>query len=165
MSLVLKKIEAKIMDWKQAKSSVSSWKTKGQEIVFTNGCFDILHYGHFRYLAEARELGDRLVIGLNSKKSVRNLKGPGRPVNDEKTRLFQLAALEFVDIVVVFEEETPYELIKLLMPDVLVKGGDWPVEQIVGSDIVLENGGRVKSLTFVEGYSTTKIIQKIKRKF
>lgn len=159
---MIKKIESKILNWKQAEKIVSKWKAANERIVFTNGCFDLLHFGHLHYLAEARDLGERLVIGLNSEDSVRRLKGPHRPINDEKTRQFQLASLEFVDAVVVFEQDTPYDLIVLLKPDVLVKGGDWKADQIVGSDIVLSNGGTVKSLPFVEGYSTTNIEQKIK---
>ena len=138
---MLKKIQSKIQSWKSIQSTVSQWKLVGEKIVFTNGCFDILHFGHIHYLAEASELGDRLVIGLNSEASVKRLKGEHRPINDEVTRQYLLAALEFVDGVVVFEEDTPLELIKTILPDVIVKGGDWKSEQIVGSDIVLANGG------------------------
>ena len=122
-----------------------------------------MHFGHIHYLAEASELGDRLVIGLNSEASVKRLKGEHRTINDEVTRQYLLAALEFVDGVVVFEEDTPLELIKTILPDVIVKGGDWKSEQIVGSDIVLANGGQVKSLVFKEGYSTTLIEEKIRK--
>ena len=158
---MFKKIQAKIQDWETAKATISKWKTAGEKIVFTNGCFDILHFGHIHYLAEARGLGDRLVVGINSTSSVQRLKGLRRPINDEATRLHLMAALECVDAVVVFEKDTPLELIQLLVPDVLVKGGDWKPEQIVGSDIVLANGGEVKSLAFMEGYSTSAIEQKI----
>lgn len=130
-------------------------------IVFTNGCFDLLHYGHLHYLSAARELGDRLIVGLNSAASVSRLKGPHRPINDEATRQHLLAALEVVDAVVVFEEDTPLELIRNIMPDILVKGGDWKPEQIVGSQLVLEAGGQVRSLPYIEGYSTTAIEAKI----
>jgi rfaE bifunctional protein nucleotidyltransferase chain/domain len=160
---MLKKIQSKIQPWKSIQSTVSQWKLVGEKIVFTNGCFDILHFGHIHYLAEASELGDRLVIGLNSEASVKRLKGEHRPINDEVTRQYLLAALEFVDGVVVFEEDTPLELIKTILPDVIVKGGDWKSEQIVGSDIVLANGGQVKSLVFKEGYSTTLIEEKIRK--
>ncbi|MDB4539198.1 MAG: D-glycero-beta-D-manno-heptose 1-phosphate adenylyltransferase [Saprospiraceae bacterium] len=160
---MLKKIQSKIQSWKSIQSTVSQWKLVGEKIVFTNGCFDILHFGHIHYLAEASELGDRLVIGLNSEASVKRLKGEHRPINDEVTRQYLLAALEFVDGVVVFEEDTPLELIKTILPDVIVKGGDWKSEQIVGSDIVLANGGQVKSLVFKEGYSTTLIEEKIRK--
>jgi D-glycero-beta-D-manno-heptose 1-phosphate adenylyltransferase len=156
------KIEDKIKDINEIYTSVKGWKSKGYKIVFTNGCFDLLHYGHIHYLAEARDLGDKLVIGLNSAASVRRLKGINRPINDELTRQHLLAALAFVDAVVVFEEDTPYDLIKIIEPDILVKGGDWQPSQIVGSDIVLANGGEVKSLPFIEGYSTTNIEKKIK---
>jgi len=159
---VLEKIKSKIQDWDAIQKTVAKWKFAGDKIVFTNGCFDILHFGHIHYLAEARELGDRLIIGLNSAESVKRLKGQHRPINDESTRQHLLAALECVDAVVVFEEDTPFDLIKIVLPDVLVKGGDWQPEQIVGSDIVLKNGGEVKSLAFIDGYSTTSIEQKIR---
>lgn len=159
---MFKKIQAKIQSWETIQASVSQWKSAGEKVIFTNGCFDILHFGHIHYLAEASDLGDRLVIGLNSAASVKRLKGEHRPINDEATRQHLLAALEFVDAVVVFEEDTPLELIKIVLPDVIVKGGDWKPEQIVGSDIVLANGGEVKSLAFKKGYSTTSIEEKIR---
>lgn len=155
-------IQQKIQTAEQLRETVARWRAAGERIVFTNGCFDILHYGHLHYLAEARDLGERLVIGLNSGDSVRRLKGPARPINDEATRAHLLAALEVVDAVVFFDEDTPLELIKTAMPDVLVKGGDWKPEQIVGSDVVLASGGQVRSLPFVDGYSTTNIEQKIR---
>lgn len=154
-------IEQKIQTWEQIPATLASWRAAGDRIVFTNGCFDILHYGHLHYLSAARDLGERLVIGLNSAHSVSRLKGPKRPINDELTRTHLLAALEVVDAVVVFEADTPLELIQLIQPDILVKGGDWQPEQIVGSDIVLAKGGKVLSLPFVQGYSTTNIEQKI----
>lgn len=156
-------IEQKIQTWEQISATVKNWRAAGDRIVFTNGCFDILHYGHLHYLSEARDLGQRLVVGLNSAASVSRLKGPHRPINDELTRTHLLAALEVIDAVVVFEDDTPLELIRLLLPDILVKGGDWKPEQIVGSDLVLAAGGEVKSLPFVVGYSTTNIEQKIKK--
>ena len=155
-------IEQKIQSWEQIAASADAWRAAGNRIVFTNGCFDILHYGHLHYLAAARDLGQRLVVGLNSAASVSRLKGPHRPINDELTRTHLLAALEVVDAVVVFEDDTPLELIRLVRPDILVKGGDWQPEQIVGSDIVLAAGGQVRSLPFVQGYSTTNIETKIK---
>lgn len=158
----IEKIASKIQDWKQIQKTVESWKATGQKVVFTNGCFDILHYGHIHYLAQAKDLGDRLIIGLNSADSVRRLKGPNRPINDETTRQHLLAALEFVDAVVVFEQDTPLELIRIALPDVLVKGGDWQAKDIVGSNVVLANGGEVRSLPYIEGYSTTAIEQKIR---
>lgn len=156
---VLAQIRHKIQTPDQLRATLARWRAAGQRIVFTNGCFDLLHYGHLHYLAEARNLGNRLVIGLNSAASVRRLKGPTRPINDETTRLHMLAALEMVDAVIIFDEDTPLELIKLVQPDVLVKGGDWKPEQIVGADIVLARGGEVRSLPFIEGYSTTNIEQ------
>ncbi|MCB0527852.1 MAG: D-glycero-beta-D-manno-heptose 1-phosphate adenylyltransferase [Lewinellaceae bacterium] len=155
-------IASKIQSAEQIGQTLAGWRSKGEKIVFTNGCFDILHYGHLHYLAQAHDLGDRLVIGLNSAASVRRLKGPQRPINDEMTRTHLLAALEVVDAVVVFEEDTPLELIKHVRPDILVKGGDWQPEQIVGSDIVMAGGGKVFSLPYIDGYSTTRIEQKIK---
>ena len=154
-------IEQKIQTWEQIPAALEAWRAAGDRIVFTNGCFDILHYGHLHYLSAARDLGERLVIGLNSAASVSRLKGPNRPINDELTRTHLLAALEVVDAVIVFEADTPLELIALVQPDILVKGGDWKPEQIVGSGLVLAKGGQVKSLPFVQGYSTTNIEQKI----
>lgn len=159
----IQKIEDKIhLDWVRLPDLIAQWRAAGERIVFTNGCFDLLHYGHLHYLSDARDLADRLVVGLNSAASVRRLKGPTRPINDELTRTHLLAALEVVDAVVVFEQDTPLELIQLIQPDILVKGGDWQPAQIVGSDLVLAQGGQVLSLPFVTGYSTTNIEQKIK---
>jgi len=136
-------------------------RIEGKKIVFTNGCFDILHRGHVSYLNSARALGDYLIIGLNSDTSVKRLKGDSRPINDEGDRKFILENLRAVDFVEIFEEETPLELIEQVCPDVLVKGGDWNAEQIVGSDFVLAQGGEVRSLDFVDGKSTTGTIEKI----
>jgi len=159
---MLPDIAAKVMDWSSAQQQCASWKNAGETIVFTNGCFDILHYGHLHYLAEARDLGDRLVVGLNAASSVSRLKGPHRPINDEMTRTMLLASLVFVDAVVLFEQDTPLEIIQLLQPNVLVKGGDWRPEQIVGAEEVIAGGGKVLSLPFIEGYSTTAIETKIR---
>lgn len=137
-------------------------KLHQQKIVFTNGCFDVLHFGHVHYLLQAKELGDVLVVGLNSDDSVRRLKGPSRPINGEKERAFVLAALACIDYVVVFEEDTPKELIETVRPDVLVKGGDYALDQIVGADFVTRNGGSVTTLPFVEGFSSTRIIEQLK---
>jgi len=131
------------------------------EVVFTNGCFDILHPGHVDYLQRARDMGSCLVVGLNSDASVRRLKGPLRPINDQQSRALVLAALACVDFVVIFEEDTPYELITKVNPKVLVKGGDWRVEQIVGRDVVEKGGGRVYSIPLLSGYSTTGIVERI----
>lgn len=133
---------------------------QGRKVVFTNGCFDLLHVGHVRYLQEARKLGDLLVVGLNSDASVKRLKGPTRPVQNESDRAEILAALACVDFTTMFTEDTPLELIRLVKPDILVKGGDWKIDQIVGGDFVQANGGRVMSLQFVDGKSTTKLIEK-----
>ncbi|MFM8362489.1 MAG: D-glycero-beta-D-manno-heptose 1-phosphate adenylyltransferase [Haliscomenobacter sp.] len=159
----LSSIQAKVVDWEQAEACVAAWRSQGLCIVFTNGCFDLLHFGHLHYLAQARDLGDRLVVGLNAEGSVRRLKGPGRPIHDEPTRFLQMASLACVDLVVGFEQDTPQALIHRLMPDVLVKGGDYSAAQIVGADLVLARGGRVETLPFVNGYSTTAIEQKILR--
>lgn len=140
-------------------SFISSSSDK--KVVFTNGCFDILHRGHVAYLNEAKSLGDLLIVGLNSDASVKRLKGEERPVNSEQDRKFVLENLKAVDHVEIFEQDTPLELIKRVVPNVLVKGGDWKPEQIVGSEFVLSNGGKVLSLNFVDGFSTTKIIEKI----
>jgi rfaE bifunctional protein nucleotidyltransferase chain/domain len=131
------------------------------KIVFTNGCFDVLHVGHVRYLKDARALGDKLIVGLNSDASVKKLKGPLRPIHTQDERKEMLLSLSCVDEVHIFDEETPLELIKIIKPNVLVKGGDWPVKDIVGSDFVFENGGEVYSLSFHEGYSSTNTIEKI----
>lgn len=139
-------------------------KNKGKKIVFTNGCFDILHSGHVLYLNEAKKQGDVLFLGLNSDNSVRRLKGENRPINKEEDRKYVLENLKAVDFVEIFEEDTPYNLINEVQPDVLVKGGDWAVESIVGHDIVLAKGGEVKSLIFKDGYSTSGIIKSVQGK-
>lgn len=154
-------VRQKIMDRDGIRLTAKKWIAEGHKLVFTNGCFDLLHFGHLHYLSQARDLGDKLIVGINSAASVQRLKGPGRPINDETTRFFLLAALQFVDAVVPFEEDTPLDLIRAVQPHILVKGGDWKPEQIVGSDLVLEAGGQVLSLPFVEGYSTTNIEQTI----
>lgn len=146
-------------------AAIEKSRADGKKIVFTNGCFDILHVGHLRYLNEAKALGDMLVLGLNSDSSISRLKGPKRPVLPQAERKEMLLALKSVDHVLVFEENTPYDLIAQVKPDVLVKGGDWKAEQIVGSDIVLAKGGQVKSLSFFEGHSTTDIIESVLEKY
>jgi cytidyltransferase-related domain len=137
-------------------------REKGKKIVFTNGCFDIIHAGHVDYLEKAKSLGDFLVVGLNSDESVKRLKGPTRPVNPVDQRKKVLQALKPVDLVIVFEEDTPERLIKEIKPDVLVKGGDWKIENIVGADFVMSYGGKVYTIDFVYDTSTTKIIDKVK---
>lgn len=138
-------------------------RREGKRVVFTNGCFDLLHPGHVRYLTEARSLGDVLVVGLNGDRSVRALKGEGRPILNQEERSEVIAALEAVDFVVVFDEETPKELVAELLPDVLVKGGDWPIDQIIGRVEVEAAGGRVFSLHYIEGSSTSDIIERVSR--
>ncbi len=150
----------KILSKRQLKEKLEKLKKEGKKIIFTNGCFDILHVGHIRYLREAKKLGDVLVVGLNSDKSVQKIK-PLRPINPEKQRAEVLASLEMVDFVTIFEEETPYSLIKFLKPHILVKGGDWKIESIVGADLV----EKVYSLPYFEGFSTTLIIEKIIDKY
>jgi D-beta-D-heptose 7-phosphate kinase/D-beta-D-heptose 1-phosphate adenosyltransferase len=148
----------KILTWDELKKVIDSARADGKKIVFTNGCFDIIHVGHIRYLKEAKALGDVLVVGLNSDKSVSIIK-PARPINPQNQRAEVLSTLEMVDYVALFDEETPYELIKLVKPDVLVKGGDWKKEEIIGSDIAKET----RSLPYIKGISTSEIIEKIKR--
>ncbi len=150
---------AKVLDRSKLKHILSELKSRKKKIVFTNGCFDIIHIGHVRYLNEAKKLGDILVVGLNSDNSVSGIK-PGRPVTPEDQRAEVLSALSMVDYVTPFDEDTPYELIKTLKPDVLVKGADWDIKNIVGADIVKE----VRNIPFVEGISTTEIIRKIQGK-
>ncbi len=141
---------------------IKEWKREGHRIVFTNGCFDILHPGHIDLLSKAADQGDRLIVGLNSDLSVKRLeKGPERPLVDERSRALVLTSLEMVDGVVIFEEDTPFELIQLLRPDVLVKGGDYEKEEVVGREIVERNGGQVVLIPLLEGYSTSSIVERI----
>jgi rfaE bifunctional protein nucleotidyltransferase chain/domain len=153
----------KISDLNALKGKVSAWQNEGKKVVFTNGVFDLLHIGHITYMAKASELGDKLIIGLNSDSSVKRIKGDDRPVNDQDSRAALLAALFFVDAIVLFDEDTPLNLISALLPDILVKGADYAVENIVGAKEVMANGGEVKTIDFVEGYSSTSIIQKIRK--
>ena len=139
-------------------------KAERKKIVFTNGCFDLLHVGHIRYLAQAKKLGDFLIIGLNSDSSVKELKGEDRPINSFEDRATLLSAIESVDSVIMFEEQTPENLIKDIVPDILVKGGDYNIEDIVGYKTVMQNGGQVKTLSFYDGYSSTNYINKIKKR-
>lgn len=156
-------VENKIVkDWEVISQRINLWNFKGKQIVFTNGCFDIVHRGHIDYLSKAKDKGDILIIGLNSDKSVRSLKGDNRPINNEDSRALLLASFTFVDAIIIFNEDTPYELIDYLKPNILVKGSDYDVKDIVGSDIVINKGGRVETLDFIEGYSSTSIINKIK---
>jgi rfaE bifunctional protein nucleotidyltransferase chain/domain len=153
---------SKIIAVDSVKRKIASWKFLGQKVVFTNGVFDLLHIGHITYLVKAAELGERLVIGLNADTSVKRIKGDGRPVNNQESRALLLAALFFVDAVVLFDEDTPLKLITELMPDILVKGADYTVDSIIGGKEVIAHGGEVKTIDLVEGYSSTAIIQKIR---
>jgi D-glycero-beta-D-manno-heptose 1-phosphate adenylyltransferase len=137
---------------------------KNKTVVFTNGCFDILHPGHISYLNEAKSLGDLLIVGLNSDESVRRLKGANRPVNNQDDRQFMLENLKAIDFVFIFDEDTPYELVSMIRPDILVKGGDWREDQIIGHDVVRSYGGKVLSLSFKDGYSTTDFIKQVQGK-
>lgn len=156
----LEKIQNKILNKDNLAEWVAECRAKGSKIVFSNGCFDILHRGHVEYLAKAADFGDEMLIGLNTDASVKRLKGPSRPINDEYARAIVLAGLEFVSAVILFDEDTPYNLIKAVQPDVLVKGSDYKPEDIVGYDIVTAKGGRVETIDFVDGYSTTRTIEK-----
>lgn len=152
----------KIHTWDSLSGQVKKWHAAGEKIVFSNGCFDLIHRGHIDYLAKAADMGTKLVLGLNTDASVSKLKGPHRPIQDEQSRQFILSALAFVDAVTLFDDETPYELIKLVQPDVLVKGSDYKPENIVGYDVVMAKDGEVKTIDYIEGYSTSGIETKIK---
>ena len=158
----MEKYRLKIKKIQALKEEIDRLKSQGKRTVFTNGCFDILHPGHTRYLYAARELGDYLVVALNSDRSVTAVKGRGRPILPEEARADLLAALNCVDGVVIFDEDNPLRLIQDLLPDILVKGGDWPEEDIIGADVVKKAGGEVKRIPYISGFSTTEIIKKIK---
>ena len=155
----------KIMSWEAAAQVAREWQAEGKKIVFTNGCFDIVHLGHIDYLEKSRALGDKLVLGLNTDASVSRLKGPSRPVVNEYARARLMAALSFVDTVILFDEPTPLELIQTICPDILVKGDDYTPQNIVGADFVVGRGGEVKTIALVKGYSTTSLIEKIKNSY
>jgi len=152
----------KIVNKSEAIKKVAIWQNEGNEIVFTNGCFDIVHLGHIDYLEKARNLGDKLIVGINTDASVKKLKGEKRPIVDEEARTRMMASFEFIDLVVLFDEDTPLEIIEMLSPDILVKGNDYTISNIVGADFVLDHGGKVETIEFVKGYSTSLIIEKIK---
>ena len=158
----LNTIKSKIYSIEGLKAQVDSWKESGKKVVFTNGCFDIVHRGHIEVLARTADLGNRLIIGLNSDQSIQALKGENRPIKNEDSRAILLASLSFVDAVVLFSEETPLNLISILKPDVLTKGGDYEISTIVGHEVVQKNGGQVVLVPFVDGFSSTTIIDKIK---
>ena len=153
----------KIIAIQDLKQELGNLRQEGKKIVFTNGCFDIVHLGHIQFLQEAKNLGDILIVGLNSDSSVNKIKGKGRPILDQNSRSEILAAFEFVDGVIIFDQDTPFRLIEQLVPDVLVKGSDYLAENIVGSEIVLNSGGEVITIDLVEGYSTSNIIEKVKK--
>ncbi|MBM3400723.1 MAG: D-glycero-beta-D-manno-heptose 1-phosphate adenylyltransferase [Bacteroidetes bacterium] len=158
----LDKIKEKIYSVDHLVSTLNVWRLLEKKIVFTNGCFDLLHLGHIDYLSKAADMGDKLIIGLNSDASTSALKGEGRPITDQVSRSIMLASLSFVDAVIIFDDPDPLNLIKLLRPDILVKGADYSFEQIVGADFVSEYGGSVKTIPYLRGYSTTLIEQKIR---
>jgi rfaE bifunctional protein nucleotidyltransferase chain/domain len=160
----LQKIKNKIIEGRpQLEVILKQWSADNKKIVFTNGCFDLLHQGHIEYLAKAADFGDVLIIGLNTDDSVSRLKGNHRPIQNELSRAHIMAALEFVDLVVYFDEDTPYELIQAVQPDVLVKGADYKAEDIVGYDIVKAKGGKVETIAFLPGHSTSAIEEKIRK--
>jgi len=158
-------MHSKIKTTQELRTLLAILRATGQKIVFTNGCFDLIHTGHTRYLAKARSYGDILVVAVNSDTSVRGIKGEKRPINAESDRMETLAALEAVDFVTLFSEPDPHRVISELQPDVLVKGGDWPIEKIIGRDVVESRGGKVVSVGYIEGASTTGIIEKIVSKY
>lgn len=159
----LQYVQSKLLNRHSLVSRLHIWQLKNKKIVFTNGCFDIVHLGHIDYLSKASELGDVLIVGVNSDNSVKRLgKGSSRPIQDEYARALLIAALGFVTAVVIFDEDTPYELIKDIQPHILVKGADWKPENIIGYDIVIANGGEVKTINYIEGYSTSNIEKKIR---
>lgn len=153
----------KVFDLPTAQKQVQTWQADNKKVVFTNGVFDLIHIGHLSYLAKAAGLGSKLIIGLNSDSSVKQIKGPTRPVNDEGSRAALLACLSFVDMVVIFADSTPLHLITQLKPNILVKGADYSVENIVGAAEVIANGGEVKTIHFVDGYSSTAIMEKVRK--
>jgi len=159
----LQNIKSKIYTLSELVEQSKVWRNKGEKIVFTNGCFDLVHRGHVEVLANTADLGDKLIIGLNSDSSIQNLKGENRPIIDENSRAILLASLQFIDAIVLFSEDTPYHLIETILPDILAKGGDYKVEEITGHEVVLQNGGEVILVPFIDGFSSTNIINKIKQ--
>ncbi|KAA8474112.1 rfaE bifunctional protein nucleotidyltransferase chain/domain [Arcticibacter tournemirensis] len=155
-------VNSKVRSLDQLLPMVNIWKFQGNKIVFTNGCFDLLHLGHIDYLAKAASMGNKLIIGVNTDQSVSELKGAARPITDQHSRTLILASLFFVDAVVLFGEATPLNLITAIKPDILVKGADYTIDTIVGADVVMQNGGEVKTITYIDGYSTTAIERKIR---
>ncbi|MBK9729776.1 MAG: D-glycero-beta-D-manno-heptose 1-phosphate adenylyltransferase [Chitinophagaceae bacterium] len=154
-------IQQKIIAIPELNRMIAVWHLKSKKVVFTNGCFDIIHAGHIHLLTTARSFGDILIVGLNTDASIGKIK-PGRPLQDEQSRAMIMASFDFIDAVILFDEETPYELIKAIQPDILVKGGDYTPETVVGKDVVEKNGGRIELVKYLDGFSTTNIIAKIR---
>ena len=159
----LQSIKSKIYTLPKLVEQSKVWRNNGEKIVFTNGCFDLVHRGHVEVLANTADLGDKLIVGLNTDSSIQDLKGENRPIIDENSRAILLASLQFIDAVVLFSEDTPYHLIETILPDILAKGGDYKVEEITGHEVVLQNGGEVILVPFIDGFSTTNIVNKIKQ--
>ncbi len=157
----LEKMQSKVVSAQKASEIIAQWRKSDCKVVFTNGCFDLVHAGHIDYLSKAADMGNYLVVGLNTDASVSRIKGPSRPVCNEFSRSMVMAALEFVSMVVLFDEETPWELINTVQPDILVKGADYTVDNIVGADIVKARGGQVATIEFLPGYSTSALINRI----
>jgi len=162
MSEALKKINNKIFDLQLLMKKIEKWRSENKKIVFTNGCFDLIHLGHIEILARSSDFGDKLIIGVNSDLSIKKLKGKNRPIIEESSRIKQLSALEFVDAVVLFDEDTPLKLIETIKPDVITKGGDYTAKNIVGNEVVSQKNGEVVIIPLTRGYSTTSILNKIK---
>ena len=162
MSKKLNKLKAKIFNIKDLSKIINKWRLNGNKIVFTNGCFDLIHLGHLEILARSADLGDKLIVGINSDMSIKKIKGNSRPIIEEDSRAKQLAAIEFIDAVILFNEDTPYNLINILKPDVLTKGGDYKKNDIVGNELINKEQGEVVIIPLTQGYSTTSILEKIK---
>ena len=162
MSKKLNKLKAKIFNIKDLSQIIEKWRLNGDKIIFTNGCFDLIHLGHLEILARSADLGDKLIVALNSDVSIKKIKGNSRPIIEEDSRAKQLAAIEFIDAVILFNEDTPYDLINILKPDVLTKGGDYKKNDIVGNQLINKEQGEVVIIPLTQGYSTTSILEKIK---
>ena len=162
MSKKLNKLKAKIFNIKDLSQIIKKWRLNGDKIIFTNGCFDLIHLGHLEILARSADLGDKLIVGINSDMSIKKIKGSSRPIIQEDSRAKQLAAIEFIDAVILFNEDTPYDLINILKPDVLTKGGDYKKNDIVGNELINKEQGDVVIIPLTQGFSTTSILEKIK---
>jgi len=162
MSEALKKINNKIFDLQNLMKKIEKWRSENKKIVFTNGCFDLIHLGHIEILARSSDFGDKLIIGVNSDLSIKKLKGKNRPIIEESSRIKQLSALEFVDAVVLFDEDTPLKLIESIKPNVITKGGDYKAKNVIGNEVVSQKNGEVVIIPLTQGYSTTSILNKIK---